>query len=91
MAENTLVDKILALQDKYESLQKQLADPEVIADMKKYVQLNKDYKELEPIIKAGLEYKKIVDQPAEAKDIKINETDEGRRDMAKAESAATEP
>ena len=61
MAENTLVDKILALQDKYESLQKQLADPEVIADMKKYVQLNKDYKELEPIIKAGLEYKKMVD------------------------------
>lgn len=54
MAENTLVDKILALQDKYESLQKQLADPEVIADMKKYVQLNKDYKELEPIIRPVL-------------------------------------
>lgn len=68
MAENTLVDKILALQDKYESLQKQLADPEVIADMKRYVQLNKDYKELEPIIKAGLEYKKMVDELAEAKD-----------------------
>lgn len=54
MAENTLVDKILALQDKYESLQKQLADPEVIADMKRYVQLNKDYKELEPIIRPVL-------------------------------------
>lgn len=48
MAENTLVDKILALQDKYNQLQNQLSDPEVIADMKKYVQLNKDYKELQP-------------------------------------------
>ena len=91
MAENTLVDKILALQDKYESLQKQLADPEVIADMKKYVQLNKDYKELEPIIKAGLEYKKMVDELAEAKDIMINEKDEDLRDMAKAEIAEIEP
>ena len=85
MAENTLVDKILALQDKYESLQKQLADPEVIADMKRYVQLNKDYKELEPVIKAGLEYKKLVDELAEAKDILINEKDDDLRDMAKAE------
>ena len=42
MAENTLVDKILALQDKYESLKKQLADPEVIADMKKYVQRSEE-------------------------------------------------
>lgn len=91
MAENTLVDKILALQDKYESLQKQLADPEVIADMKRYVQLNKDYKELEPIIKAGLEYKKMVDELAEAKDIMINEKDEDLRDMAKAEIAEIEP
>ena len=91
MAENTLVDKILALRDKYESLQKQLADPEVIADMKRYVQLNKDYKELEPIIKAGLEYKKMVDELAEAKDIMINEKDEDLRDMAKAEIAEIEP
>ena len=92
MAENnTLVDKILALQEKYESLQKQLADPEVIADMKKYVQLNKDYKELEPIIKTGLEYKKMVDELAEAKDIMINEKDDDLRDMAKAEIAEIEP
>ena len=91
MAENTLVDKILALQDKYNQLQNQLSDPEVIADMKKYVQLNKDYKELQPIIKAGLEYKKLVDELAEAKDILVNEKDEDLRDMAKAEVAEIEP
>ena len=53
MAENTLLDKVLSLQDKYRALQDQLADPQVVADMKKYVQLNKDYKQLEPIIQAG--------------------------------------
>ena len=41
---NTLLAKVLGLKDKYESLQNQLADPEVISDMKKYVQLNKEYK-----------------------------------------------
>ena len=56
MAENnTLLDKVLGLQDKYNSLQEQLSDPAVISDMKKYVQLNKEYKELAPIIKAGQE------------------------------------
>ena len=40
MAENnTLLEKVLSLQDKYQKLQDQLSDPEVIADMKKYVQL----------------------------------------------------
>lgn len=59
MAEkNSLLEKVLSLQDKFASLQNQLSDPAVMSDMKKYVQLNKDYKELEPIIKAGLEYKK---------------------------------
>ena len=85
MAENTLVDKILALQDKYESLQKQLADPEVIADMKRYVQLNKDYKELEPIIRAGKEYEKMTRDLASAKDILVNEKDDELREMAREE------
>ena len=51
-----MLEKVLSLQDKFASLQEQLSSPEVMADMKKYVQLNKDYKQLEPIINAGLEY-----------------------------------
>ena len=46
MADNSLLEKVLGLQEKYEALQAQLSDPEVIADMKKFVQLNKEYKEL---------------------------------------------
>ena len=61
MAENTLLEKVLSLQ--------------VIADMKKFVQLNKDYKELQPIIEAGLEYKRMLDELAQAKDILMNEKD----------------
>ena len=86
MAENnSLLEKVLGLQDKYEALQAQLADPAVMADMKKFVQLNKDYKELEPIIKAGHEYKKMVEDLAAAKAIMANEKDEDLREMAREE------
>ena len=91
MAENTLLEKVLSLQDKYKKLEAQLADPEVIADMKKFVQLNKDYKELQPIIAAGLEYKRLVDELAQAKDILMNEKDEDLKDMAREEVAEIEP
>ena len=81
MAENTLLEKVLSLQDKYRKLEESLADPAVIADMKKFVQLNKDYKELQPIIQAGLEYKRMLDELAQAKDILMNEKDEDLREM----------
>ena len=91
MADNTLLEKVLSLQDKYQSLQDQLSSPDVMSDMKKFVQLNKDYKELEPIIKAGLEYKMMLDELASAKDILMNEKDEDLREMAKEEVAEIEP
>ena len=91
MAENTLLEKVLSLQDKYKKLEEQLADPAVIADMKKFVQLNKDYKELQPIIAAGLEYKRLVDELAQAKDILMNEKDEDLKEMAREEVADIEP
>lgn len=91
MAQNTLLDRVLSLKDKFQSLQAQLSSPEVMSDMKKYVQLNKDYKQLEPIIKAGLEYKKTLDNLASAKDILVNEKDDDLREMAREEIAELEP
>ena len=87
MAENTLLEKVLSLQDKFAALQEQLASPEVMADMKKFVQLNKDYKQLEPIIKTGLEYKRMLDNLASAKDVFMNEKDDELKEMAREEIA----
>ena len=91
MADNTLLEKVLSLQDKFKSLQDQLASPGVVSDMKRFVQLNKDYKELEPIIKAGHAYKKMLDDLASAKDILVNEKDNELREMARDEIAELEP
>lgn len=91
MAQNTLLDRVLSLQDKFQSLQEQLSSPDVMSDMKKFVQLNKDYKQLEPIIKAGLEYKKTLDNIASAKDILVNEKDDDLKEMAREEISELEP
>jgi len=91
MANNTILDKIQGLEEKYDGLQKQLSDPEVMSDMKKYVQLNKDYKQLEPIVKAGREYRAAVSEISEAKEILSNEKDEDLKAMAKDEIAELEP
>lgn len=79
------------MQQKYNDLALQLADPDVISDMKKYVQLNKEYKELDPIVKAGDEYRKVIEEIEMAKDIIANEKDEDLRDMAKEELSELEP
>ena len=90
MAENSLLEKVMDLKDKYEELQRQLSDPEVISDMKKYVQLNKEFKELDPIIKTGMEYSKMLEEYESAKAILAEEKDEELRDMAKEEVADIE-
>ena len=90
MADTKLLEKVLSLEDKFRSLQDQLSSPEVMSDMKRYVQLNKDYKELEPIIKAGKEYEKMTKDLASAKDILVNEKDDELREMAREEVSEIE-
>ena len=90
MSENSLLAKIEGLYDKFNKLQKQISDPELMNDMKKYVQLNKEYKELDPIVKAGAKFKKMVEDYEAAKDILQNEKDEELREMAKEEAAMLE-
>ncbi|MFA6335108.1 MAG: peptide chain release factor 1 [Bacteroidales bacterium] len=85
MSDNSLVTKLSGLREKYESISEQISDPSVMGDMKKYVSLNKEYKELEPIVDAGDKFRKMIEDLEAAKDILQNEKDEELREMAKEE------
>ena len=85
-----MLEKLAAIKNRYEEIAEQMSDPDVISDMKKFVQMNKDYKELEPIVEAYIEYKDVVENIASSKDIISNETDEEFRDMAKEELSGLE-
>ena len=80
-----ILEKLEAINKKYLQLQEKINDPDIINDMKNYVKLNKEYKDLEPVIAAYKEYKDILANIENAKEVIENEKDEEFRDMAKAE------
>ena len=80
-----LLEKLEALKNRHEEIAQQLTDPTVMADMKKYVKLNKDYKDLEPIVDTYNQYVSLIANLASAKEILSNEKDDEFKNMAKEE------
>ena len=80
-----MLDKLEAIKTRYEEIQQQMNDPAVMGDMKNYIRLNKDYKELQPIMEAFETYKSVLANIDHAKDIIHNEKDEEFRNLAKEE------
>ncbi len=91
MADNQLLGRLDGLKIKYEEIGQQMTDPEVIADMKKFVALNKEYKELKPLVEASEKYRNAIFNLQDAKDIAANEKDDEMREMAREEIAVLEP
>ena len=91
MADNFILTRLDGLKLKYEEIGQKLTDPEVIADVKQFIQFNKEYRELEPIIEASERYRTAIANLAEAKDILANDKDEEMREMARGEIAELEP
>jgi peptide chain release factor 1 len=85
-----IIDKLEDIKTKWETLGEQLNDPEIIGDMKRFVKVNKDYKELEPIVVAFKEYKNLLSNIEEAKEILKNEKDDDMREMAQEELTEAE-
>ena len=80
-----ILDKLEIVKNRWEEISDQMNDPEVMSDMKRYVKLNKDYKELEPLVTAYKEYKLLIGNLESAKEVLANESDQEFRDMAKEE------
>ncbi len=85
MSDNTLLDKLEGLVTRFEEVGTLITDPAVLADMKRFVKLNKEYHDLEKIVDARNRYKTLVDGIAEGKLILENDDDPDMRQMAKEE------
>lgn len=85
MSENSLLDKLQHLVTRFEEVATLITDPSVIADMDRYVKLNKEYSDLQKIIGVRNEYKAALDSVAEAKKILENESDSDLRQLASDE------
>ena len=56
-----MLDKLEAIYASYQDIEQQMNDPQVTSDMKRYVKLSKDYKDLQPIVEAYHKYKALLD------------------------------
>ncbi len=85
MSDNTILSKLEGLRRKFEEIGQQITDPQVMSDMKRYVSLNKEYRDLEPLVEAYDKYKNILSNITSAKSMLTTEKDEEMREMAKME------
>ncbi|MDH6312221.1 peptide chain release factor 1 [Parabacteroides sp. PFB2-10] len=85
MADNSLLHRLDGLVSRFEEVSTLITDPAVIADMKRYVKLNKEYHDLEKIIQARAEYIRNLNGMEEARQLLDSEQDPELREMAKEE------
>ena len=85
MSDNIILSKLEGIKLKYEEIEQQISDPEIIADMKRYIRLNKEYKDLHPLVKAYNEFKNTLNNIDSARQILAIEKDNELKEMAKAE------
>ncbi|NPA36912.1 MAG: peptide chain release factor 1 [Chlorobi bacterium] len=84
MQGSSLLEKLEGIKLRFEEVAQQITDPEVISDTKKYVKLNKEYKELEKVVDVYKEYKNVLENIENAKEM-LKEDDPEMREMAKME------
>ncbi len=85
MTEKLILEKLAGVEKKYKDIEQQLSNPDVINDQKKFVRLNREYHDLQPIINAYHQYKDILEGLQSTKELLENEKDEEMREMAKEE------
>lgn len=86
-----MIEKLEELKLRFEEVGQLLMQPEAMKDIKKYSQLNKEYKDLERIVAKYKQYNDARNHLQQAKDVLQKEKDEEMREMAKMEIDDLEP
>ena len=82
---NNLLEKLEAIYARWLEIGEEITKPEVMADMKLFIKRSKDYKDLQPVVEAYKQYKNVIENIANTKEIIATEKDEEFREMAKSE------
>ena len=78
-----LIEKIDIVEKRYDEIYQMIGRPEVIANQKKYIELNKELKELGKLVDKGRLYKDAIDQKKEAEEYISSSDDKDMIEMAK--------
>ncbi|GAA0874615.1 peptide chain release factor 1 [Wandonia haliotis] len=86
-----LLDKLELIQVRFQEVGTLITDPDIIADMQRYVKLNKEYKDLEEIVVAYKTYKNTLENIKSSREVLATEEDPEFREMARMELDELEP
>ena len=84
-----LLEKIDIIDKRYNEIYQTIGNPDIIADQKKYIQLNKELKELSKLVEKGKLYKDAIEQKKEAEEYLNTSDDQDMIDMAKEQLDAS--
>jgi peptide chain release factor 1 len=80
-----MLEKLEAIFQRWKNVEGELSNPDVMSDMKRYAQLNKEYKDLTKVVDEYNIYRNIMSNIDANKQILATEKDEEFREMAKSE------
>lgn len=85
-----MLDKLDAIEARFREVELLLSSPDVVNDMNRFRQLNKEYSELKEFVEVSNAYKTALNHFQEAKDMLQTEKDPEMREMAKSEMEENE-
>jgi peptide chain release factor 1 len=80
-----MIERLEELSHRFEEVGQLLVQPDIVTDMKRYSQLNKEFKDLEKVVNKYNIYKNILGNISSAKEVLDTEKDPEFREMAKTE------
>ena len=83
-----MFDRLAQMEARYDSLSRDMSDPDLVNDQKKFQAIAKEHRDMEPIIEKYREYKKVTAGIADAKAML---SDPDLKEMAQEELAELEP
>ena len=86
-----MIEKLEEIKHRFEEVSQLIVQPDLMSDMKKYSQLNKEYKDLEKVVKKYEELQKVTADIEGSKEILNTEKDPELKEMAKVEIEELEP
>ncbi|MDG1778385.1 MAG: peptide chain release factor 1 [Flavobacteriaceae bacterium] len=78
-----MLERIQIIKQRFDEVSDLIIQPEIISDQKRYVQINKEYKDLKKILDRGEIYKELVSNIEEAQEIIADGSDAEMVEMAK--------
>lgn len=80
-----MLEKLQIIQQRFDEVSDLIIQPDIIADQKRYIQLNKEYKDLTVLVEKAKIYKNLLSNLKEAEELLKNEKDAEMLAMAKLE------